>query len=135
MSAPGTRPQAWTIIVLNRGWGARTLLPAARRLADLGDRPIMLVYVVGMRRRPRRAWQWHGRRVILHALGPSGPSVASSLMRSATVTKGVRLAAVATGGTVMIRRGDVQREGELRAMRIATFAVDVVRPGPGGRTG
>lgn len=111
------------------------LLPEARRLADVGDRRILLVYVVGMRRRPRRAWLWHGRRVVVHALGPSGPSVATSLMCSETVTKGVGLAAVATGGAVMIRSDDVGREGELRASRIAHFALDVIRPGPGGRTG
>jgi hypothetical protein len=35
----------------------------------------------------------------------------------------------------MIRCGDVLRQVELRAMRVATFAVDVVRPGLGGRTG
>ncbi len=135
MSASGTRPPASTIIVLNRGWGARTLLPEAGRLADRGDRAIMLVYVVGMRRRPRRAWLWHGRRVIRRALGPSGSTVASSLLCSETVTTGAGLAAVATGGVVMIRLGDVNREAELRARGIAHSALDVVRPGPGLRAG
>ena len=131
------RPVAWTIVVLNRGWGARELLPDARAMADAGEGAVMLVYVVGARWRPRRLWLRHGRGVIRRALGPGGPGRAISLTVCASVVAGVALAADASGGLVLIRLGDARREAELRSRRISRIAVDVRgrRPGRGAATG
>ena len=115
---------AWSIVVLNRGWGARTLLPEARLLAEAGDRAIMLVYVVGRRRRPRRAWLWHGRRAIRRAVGTRPPALATSLTLAESVIAGLGLAAAATGGSVMIRLGDSRHDAELRAKGIPRLALD-----------
>lgn len=125
-------PVAWTIVVLNRGWGARELLPDARAMADAGDGAVMFVFVVGTRWRPRRVWLRYGRRLIRRALGPGGPGRATSLTVSPSVLSGVALAADATGGLVMIRLGDVRREADLRSRRISRFAVDVRRRDPAG---
>jgi hypothetical protein len=114
-----------SIVVLNRGWGSRELLPEARELADAGDRTIILLYVVRMRRRPRRVWLWHGRRVIRRALGASGPRLATSLTLSRSIAAGVGMVAAATGGSVMIRLGDADRDAELRTRCIPRLAVDV----------
>lgn len=125
------RPVAWTVLVLNRGWGGRDLLPEARRWADEGDGAVMLVYVVGLRRRPRRLWLWQGRRVLRRALGEGGPARATSLTLAKTVLTGVALAVDATGGLVMIQLGDRRRDAELGAHRISRIALDVGRHHPG----
>ena len=122
------RPAGWTIVVLNRGWGARSLLPEACRRAAAGEGAIMATYVVGERLRPRRAWIWHARRVLLRALGPGGPALATSLTVARSVAAGVGLVAEGTGGAVMIRLGDARREAQLREGGIRSVPVDTDGP-------
>jgi hypothetical protein len=43
MNGTVDRPVEWAIVVLNRGWGASSLLPEARRRADAGEAAAMLV--------------------------------------------------------------------------------------------
>jgi nucleotide-binding universal stress UspA family protein len=137
MNGAVDRPVEWTIVVLNRGWGASSLLPEARRRADAGEAAAMLVYVVGERRRPRRAWLWHARRTLRRAVGSGGPALATSLMLARSVAAGVGLVAQGTGGVVMIRPGDARREAQLAERRIRPLPVDTdapampSNPGPG----
>jgi hypothetical protein len=124
MSAPVDRPAEWTIVVLNRGWGARTLLPEARRRAAAGECATVLIYVVRERRRPRRAWLWHARRTLRRAVGPDGSVLATSLTLSRSVVAGVGLVAAGTGGAVMVRADDARREAELHDGHIPRLSVD-----------
>jgi hypothetical protein len=131
-AAAGALPDgagARTIVVLNRGWAARALVPEARRLAAEGERSIVLVYVVPSRRRPRRLWLWLGRRTIRRVLGPHGSSMATVLTVSRSVIAGVGLVASATGGEVVVRLGDARRDAELRTRCIPRLALDPARPG------
>jgi hypothetical protein len=118
--------------------GARRLLPEACRRAAVGEPAIMATYVGRERLRPRRAWIWHARRVLLCALGPGGPVLATSLTVARSVAAGVGLVADGTGGAVMILLGDARREAQLREGGIRSFPVDpdgpavARRPAPGG---
>jgi nucleotide-binding universal stress UspA family protein len=137
MNGAVDRPVEWTIVVLNRGWGASCLLPEARRRADAGEAAAMLVYVVAERRRPRRAWLWHARRTLRRAVGSGGPALATSLTLARSVAAGVGLVAQGTGGAVMIRPGDARHEAQLAERRIRPLPVDTdaaampSNPGPG----
>jgi len=128
MNGTVDRPLGWTIVVLNRGWGASSLLPEARRRADAGEAAAILVYVVGERWRPRRAWLWHARRTLRRAVGSGGPALATSLTLARSVAAGVGLVAQGTGGTVLIRPGDARREAQLAERRVRPLPVDADAP-------